>query len=243
MNIKKKTQLLSKNKLNQNLQYMYQITSSYPYFLLHLFFCAMIIKTLHKKNKITSIFEHLTNQRKLNRAPISGQPRNNITYLINKLDIISKKWKKKHYTEDEIFQLLGIQKENLEKKNKKIITNKNSKNQNKKDIKTKKLKTNISNDEKGNKTNLKKDNINNIGNYKKGLPDKKCVVEKYKNNCGNIFNLEDFYLQNVTGDGNCGYRYISLQIYGTEEKYDSIRQDIYSYLTLNKKCIKIYLLN
>ena len=59
------------------------------------------------------------------------------------------------------------------------------------------------------------------------MPDKNYIIDKYNNNIGNIYNIDDFYLQDAKGDGNCDYRSISLQIYGPEEKYDSIRQDIY----------------
>ena len=51
-----------------------------------------------------------------------------------------------------------------------------------------------------------------------------------KANSKNIFNNNEFIFQDVVGDLNCGYRCTSLQIYGTEENYNLIRQQIYNYL-------------
>ena len=92
---------------------------------------------------------------------------------------------------------------------------------------------NISKITNANKTILNKLYYNECKIIKKGLPDKNYIIDKYNNNVWNIYNLDDLYLQNVTGDDNCGYRNISLQIYGREEKYVSIRQDIYRFLTTN----------
>ena len=64
----------------------------------------------------------------------------------------------------------------------------------------------------------KKENIynteNNTTHYleiknaqKAGLADKNFLIEKISHS--DQLNISDFYLQDVTGDGNCGYRCIS----------------------------------
>ena len=53
------------------------------------------------------------------------------------------------------------------------------------------------------------------------------------NQGSNIFPISDFELENVEGDGNCGYRALALQIYGDEECHYKIREDIYNYLKIN----------
>ena len=59
------------------------------------------------------------------------------------------------------------------------------------------------------------------------LVDKDYFIKKY--NIENKYNKEDFMVIDVLGDDNCGFRDISLQLYGTEEEYDKIRK--------KKKCI------
>ena len=49
-----------------------------------------------------------------------------------------------------------------------------------------------------------------------------------------IFPLTFFELENVEGDGNCGYRALSLIIYENENFHYKIREDIYNYLKLNE---------
>ena len=49
-----------------------------------------------------------------------------------------------------------------------------------------------------------------------GLVDKDYFLKKY--NIENKYNKEDFIIIDVLGDGNCGFRAISLQLYGTEEE-------------------------
>jgi len=84
--------------------------------------------------------------------------------------------------------------------------------------------------------NYKTNKNNNIN--KTGLPNKTYFIEKYQQNIGNIYNIQDFILQDVKPDGNCGYRCISLQIYGEEDKYYIIRENVYKYLTINKNNYK-----
>ena len=48
-----------------------------------------------------------------------------------------------------------------------------------------------------------------------------------------IFPLTSFELEDVEGDGNCGYRALALQIYENENYYYKIREDIYKYLKFN----------
>lgn len=52
-----------------------------------------------------------------------------------------------------------------------------------------------------------------------------------------IYTTSDFSLENVDGDGNCGFRALSLQIYNGRSNYNIIRTHIYNYLNNN---IEIY---
>ena len=81
-------------------------------------------------------------------------------------------------------------------------------------------------------------NKKQYNNHKYGLANKAYFLEKYQQNPGNIFNKNDFILLDVKSDGNCGYRCISLQLYGEEDKYYIIRENIYNYLTFNKQKFK-----
>ena len=45
------------------------------------------------------------------------------------------------------------------------------------------------------------------------MPYKTFFIEKYHNNVGYIYNINDFNLQNVKGDDDFRFRYISLQIF------------------------------
>ena len=47
--------------------------------------------------------------------------------------------------------------------------------------------------------------------------------------------ITDFYLQDVGDDGNCGYRCISLQLYGNENEFGKIRDAVYTYLDSNRE--------
>ena len=38
----------------------------------------------------------------------------------------------------------------------------------------------------------------------------------YESHPKNFYNIKDFILQNIKGDGNCGYRALALQLYGNE---------------------------
>ena len=47
------------------------------------------------------------------------------------------------------------------------------------------------------------------------------------NNQGSLeFDANDFFLRDVTDDGNFGYRALSLQLYSTEENHALVRKDI-----------------
>lgn len=70
-------------------------------------------------------------------------------------------------------------------------------------------------------------NKKHYNNQKYGLANKAYFLEKYQQNQGNIFNKNDFILRDVKSDGNCGYRCISLQLYGEEDKYYIIRENVY----------------
>ena len=59
------------------------------------------------------------------------------------------------------------------------------------------------------------------------LVDKDYFIKKY--NIENKYNKEDFMVIDVLGDDNCGFRDISLQLYGTEEEYDKIRKNCISF--------------
>lgn len=50
----------------------------------------------------------------------------------------------------------------------------------------------------------------------------------------NNLKLTDFEIENVIGDGNCGFRVLSLQIYNDQDNYNIIRSHIYNYLNNNK---------
>ena len=173
------------------------------------------------------------------------------------------KSKKKKYTEEEIFALLGI---NIQEKtdNNKIetrqknytINNESKKNNNDKNKITKKEYNKNKNEKidicerddetlliaknkvKETNANEKDTDKNYVNIMKKGLPNKAYFIDKYLNNVGFIYNIKDFSLQDVKGDGNCGYRCISMQIYGEEEKYYIIRENIYKYLYINKNNYK-----
>ena len=166
----------------------------------------------------------------------------------------------------EIFELLGINTQEKTDNNKiknpqklssikniskiynndKSITNyKIKKNENAKKVKSKQNDDHLSNTKnkiliKNKEINFKENLIekNNDNNMKKGLPNKAYFIEKYQNNVGYIYNINDFNLQDVKADGNCGYRCISLQIYGEEENYYIIREYIYKCLHINKNNYK-----
>ena len=67
-------------------------------------------------------------------------------------------------------------------------------------------------------------NKKQYNNHKYGLANKAYFLEKYQQSQGNIFNKNEFILRDVKSDGNCGYRCISLQLYGEEDKYYIIRE-------------------
>ena len=118
------------------------------------------------------------------------------------------------------------------------IKNKNnvSKSKNNQKNKNKTKKSDINKDISNIVTLSDKDIENNAyehiadNNKKSGLPNKNYFIEKYNNNIGNIYNIKDFYLQDVMGDGNCGYRCIASQIYEDENKYYIVRENIYQFL-------------
>ena len=71
-----------------------------------------------------------------------------------------------------------------------------------------------------------------IHHIKKGLPDKEYI--NLKINEENIYDINDYVIEDVISEGNCGYRALSLQLYKTEDKYDSIRKNVYNYLNNNR---------
>ena len=79
------------------------------------------------------------------------------------------------------------------------------------------------------------DKENKIENQYIGLPNKEYFMKIYNEaKPDNIYNINDFILQNVKGDGNCGYRAFALQLYGNEEFHNVIRENIYNYLSINR---------
>ena len=66
-----------------------------------------------------------------------------------------------------------------------------------------------------------------------GLVDKDYFLKK--NNIENKYNKEDFMFIVVLGNGNCSFRAISLQLYGTKEEYDKIRKNVFNFLNANKE--------
>ena len=55
-----------------------------------------------------------------------------------------------------------------------------------------------------------------------------------------MFDPEQFNLKDATGDNNCGYRAIVLQLYSNEDKYDIIRNAVYNYLEQRKNLYTNY---
>lgn len=135
-----------------------------------------------------------------------------------------------------ILSLLGIDedKTKTDKENLKKLENNNIQEKKKNNIE-------IFDDQNEPKTNKNKDAgqfIKTESNNKKGFVNKEYIIKKIKEK--NIFDKNEFYLQNVTGDGNCGYRCISLQLYGTENLNDNIRQEVFNYLDKNRTTYKEY---
>ena len=129
-----------------------------------------------------------------------------------------------------ILSLLGIDedKTKTDKENLKKLENNNIQEKKKNNIE-------IFDDQNEPKTNKNKDAgqfIKTESNNKKGFVNKEYIIKKIKEK--NIFDKNEFYLQNVTSDGNCGYRCISLQLYGTENLNDNIRQEVFNYLDKNR---------
>ena len=75
-----------------------------------------------------------------------------------------------------------------------------------------------------------------------GIPDKKYFIQKQKLDTDNTYflNLSDFELTTIEEDENSGYRALSLQIFGSEEKYREVRNYIYTFLLNNKDNITKY---
>ena len=80
--------------------------------------------------------------------------------------------------------------------------------------------------------------INSQGIRKIGLVNKEFFLNNIKENIK--YKQNDFHLEDVEGDGNCGYRCISLQLYGLEDNYHKIRESVYNYLNQNKNLYTDY---
>ena len=80
------------------------------------------------------------------------------------------------------------------------------------------------------------DIIENQKNY--GINERSYFIKTIKDK--NTFDFDEFNLKDVTGDGNCGYRAIALQLYSNEEKYDTIRKAVYNYLEPRKNLYTNY---
>ena len=157
----------------------------------------------------------------------------------NKNKVHKKKLAKKKTSINNINKILSLlnlneNKTKASKENLKKIENINIHEKNKNTIE-------ILDDKNELKTNKYKDEakfIKTESNNKKGFVNKEYIINKI--NEKNIFDKNEFYLQNVTGDGNCGYRCISLQIYGTENHNDNIRKEVFNYLDKNRTTYKEY---
>ena len=79
-----------------------------------------------------------------------------------------------------------------------------------------------------------KDILNNDGtkNIYKGLVRNSYFHDKILNKNLKII---DFEIENEIGDGNCGFRALSLQIYNNQNNYNIVRSHIYNYLNNNKE--------
>ena len=94
--------------------------------------------------------------------------------------------------------------------------------------------------EKNNNSKVYKDSesINNLKlknikqNIKSGLVDKSFFYNKFEN--WEKHDKNEFYFADVKRDGNCGYRCIALQLFGSEEKYSKIRENVFNYLDNNR---------
>ena len=61
-----------------------------------------------------------------------------------------------------------------------------------------------------------------------------CNKEYFKNKINsNDFKLTDFKVENVIGDGNCGFRSLSLQLYNNQENHNIVRAHIFNFLNNN----------
>ena len=130
---------------------------------------------------------------------------------------------------NEILNLLNLKDNNNEKLEEKpndnnLIQNSNNNN---KDV-NKNKRQNIYNTENNTTHYLEIKNA-----QKAGLADKNFLIEKISHSAQ--LNISDFYLQDVAGDGNCGYRCISLQLFGNENHYAKVRESVYNYLNLNRE--------
>lgn len=63
-----------------------------------------------------------------------------------------------------------------------------------------------------------------------GLPNKKFF---YNLSVPELNKLQNYIIEEVEKDGNCGYRAISLQIYNDENNYNIIRTHVYTFLNTN----------
>jgi len=72
-------------------------------------------------------------------------------------------------------------------------------------------------------------------NQKKGLPDKSYFYTKFKN--WEKYDNNKFHFTNFAGDGNCGYRCVSLQLFGSEDEHYIIRPNVFHYLYKNREQI------
>jgi len=141
------------------------------------------------------------------------------------------KIKKKNTSIAEINRILDLikdisldTKDNKNENNKKNLFQKNSlfnKNEITKKDKEKKINTDIIDNQKLN-----------------GINDRSYFINTIKDK--NTFNIDEFNLKDVTGDGNCGYRAIALQLYSNEENYDIVRKTVYNYLIPRKNLYTNY---
>lgn len=69
-------------------------------------------------------------------------------------------------------------------------------------------------------------------NQKKGLPNKSYFYTKFEN--WEKYDNNEFHFTNVAGDGNWWYRCVSLQLFGSEDDYNIIRQNVFHYLDKNR---------
>ena len=179
-------------------------------------------KKLHAKDKNEGPKELIEDKRNLSKEEIN-ELINILEEIPNtKMDMNDKVSKKKD-------------KNNKESDNNLKILEKNTNEIQKTEVKIEQKEENVVTSLKDDSSESEKIHLFDAGVHQnKGFADINYFRRITEDNQGsNIFPISDFELENVEGDGNCGYRALALQIYGDEECHYKIREDIYNYLKIN----------